>query len=60
MTPMGIHTETMAKIKLKNSCRVTVNSNKLSEHIAYWQGRGYCVVKGRPVGDRKMEIKVRR
>lgn len=60
MTPMGIHAETMAQIKLKNIFKITVNSNKLSEHIAYWQGRGYCVVKGRPVGNRKMELKIRR
>lgn len=57
---MGIHTETMAQIRLNRAFKITINSSKLSEHIAYWQGRGYCVIKGRPIGDRKMEIKVRR
>jgi len=60
MNPFGIHYEIMIQIKMPNTFSYKINPSKITEHITYWNGRGYYVVKGRPLGERSMMIKVRR
>lgn len=60
MNPYNIHPNVMSQISLPNVFSIAINSNKLSEHITYWNGRGFSVIKGRPINKRKMMIKVRK
>lgn len=58
MNPYNIHTEIMMQIQLPKYFSLTIDPRKLSEHIAYWNGRGFRVTKGKPISERKMKIKV--